>query len=175
MVTKILVPTDFSEPSMKGLDYAIDLARRLHAGVVIVHVVEPFQYMGPLDIYGTLPNTAMWLSEQRKAAKTQLAGLEKSLKKRRIKFQTVLSTGAPHQQIVDAAKKLEADLIVMATHGRSGLSHLLLGSVAEKVVRTALCPVLTVRDFKSSRRRRTGVGAQAKRKKNDRTRPGSSR
>ena len=92
------------------------------------------------------------MDEQRRSAKEQLARLGRSLQKRRVAVQTVLANGVPHVVIVDAAAKLGADLIVMSTHGRSGLSHLFMGSVTERIVRSATCPVLTVRAERARRR-----------------------
>jgi nucleotide-binding universal stress UspA family protein len=94
------------------------------------------------------------MQEQRRQGREQLVELEARLKKRYAKIRTVLEDGLAYQAIVAAASKLKADLVIMATHGRTGLSHLFMGSVAEKVVRTASCPVLTVRAAEAPARRR---------------------
>ena len=85
------------------------------------------------------------IEEQRASATQQLARLQARYAKRQIKLRTLLQTGTPYQAIVDTAKAVKAGLIVMSTHGRTGMKHLLLGSTAERVVRTAACPVLTMR------------------------------
>jgi nucleotide-binding universal stress UspA family protein len=88
---------------------------------------------------------------ERRGAKEELARIESKLKKRGVAVRTVLASGTAHITIVGAVAKLGADMIVMATHGRGGLQHLFIGSVAEKVVRAAPCPVLTVRVEKTRR------------------------
>ena len=162
MIKKILVPTDFSQTSLRGLEYAVDLGRRLRARLIVICVVEPIQYMPPSDFYGGMSMSVDLLSEQQGLAKAQLSDLAKQLKKRGLQFETLLSTGTPYRRIVEAAKTKRVDLVVMATHGRGGVSHLLLGSVAEKVVRLAPCPVLTLRDY--GRRRRKSTAAPQKRR-----------
>jgi nucleotide-binding universal stress UspA family protein len=144
-VKRILVPVDFSEDSLKALAYARDLVKPFGAEVVVVHVVEPIYYAAPADMYMTSPNLATLLDEQQKLARQQLARIARDLEKTGLRVRAVLKTGSPAQVIIDTAKSAAVDLIVMATHGRTGLSHLFMGSVAEKVVRTAACPVLTVR------------------------------
>jgi nucleotide-binding universal stress UspA family protein len=150
-IKRILVPVDFSDNSLQALDYATQLAKPFKAEILVFFVVEPVYYATPADMYGPSANLSMLLDEQRRIGREQLARLSKKLEKRGLKIRTAMQTGTPYQAIVDAAKKLKADLIVMATHGRTGLSHLLMGSVTEKVVRSAACPVLT---FAPSKRRR---------------------
>jgi nucleotide-binding universal stress UspA family protein len=151
-IKRILVPVDFSDDSLKALDYAVQFSAPFKAELVLLYVVEPVYYATPVDMYATSPNLALLLDEQRKSGKAQLARLEAKLIKAKRKARAVLKTGSPAQVIADAAKRLKADMIIMATHGRTGLSHVLLGSVAERVVRTAGCPVLTVRR-KAARKR----------------------
>ena len=95
----------------------------------------------------------MLLDEQRRMGNEQLARLGADLKKKGLRFRAMVRTGSPSQTIVALAKSGRADLIIMATHGRTGLAHVFLGSVAEKVVRTASCPVLTVRGAAASKSR----------------------
>jgi universal stress protein A len=144
-IKRILVPIDFSRASLKALEYATGFAKPLAAELCVLFVVEPIYYAVP-DLAGAAAGTtAGLLEEQRKAGKHHLERLQARYAKRRIKLRTLLQTGTPYQAIVDAAKSLKADLIVMSTHGRTGMTHLLVGSVAERVVRSSTCPVLTIR------------------------------
>jgi nucleotide-binding universal stress UspA family protein len=144
-IKRILVPLDFSPASLKALDYAADFAKPLGAEVCVLFVVEPIYYAVP-DLAGAAAGTTVGLiEEQRRSGKRQLERLQARYAKRHIKLRTLLQTGTPYQAIVDNAKSLKANLIVMSTHGRTGMTHLLLGSVAERVVRTSACPVLTIR------------------------------
>ncbi len=143
-IKRILVPVDFSRYSLKALDYAAELAKPLHAELVAVFVVEPIYYAMP-DLIGTgMGGVGGVLEEQRAGARRELDKLAQREARRGRKLRTLLRSGTAHQGIVDAAKAVKANLIVMATHGRTGLTHALMGSVAERVVRTAACPVLTV-------------------------------
>jgi nucleotide-binding universal stress UspA family protein len=152
---RILVPTDFSEFSQQALDDAAELAKPFKARLIVLHSLEPIYFATPADLYGPSANLSMLVEEQRRCAQEQLARLARALEKRRIPVETLLASGSPHTVILDTAKKRGADLIVMSTHGRGGLSHLMMGSVAEKVVRGASCPVLTVRAKKGGRRTAT--------------------
>ena len=144
-ITRILVPTDFSEASDAALAEARDLAATLGASIRIVHVFDdPYvtsamsadgQMFLPPDLRASLMKDADARLRQRlDAAVSPDRGEE-----------CALVTGPVAASIVEEAQTSGADLILMATHGRGGVSHLLLGSVAERVVRTAPCPVLTVR------------------------------
>ena len=133
---RILVPVDLSDPSLCALDYATELAKPFKAGLTVLLVVEPLYYSGGLDLI---------LEEQQREAREGLARLERRLQKRTVQARTLLRTGIPYKVIDYEARKQKIDLIVMGTHGRTGVAHMLIGSVAEKVVRTAQCPVLTVR------------------------------
>lgn len=162
MLRRILVPVDFSERSLQALDYAVELGRPFGAELLVIFVVEPVYYATPADLYGASANLSMLLEEQMRIGEEQLAELGRRLAKRKVKHRTFLDAGVPYQMITDRAGSLKADLIVMATHGRTGLSHLLLGSVAERVVRNASCPVLTVRTA-AARRRSTGAKRRKRR------------
>jgi nucleotide-binding universal stress UspA family protein len=141
-IKRILVPVDFSEPSLAALRFAIDLARTLKARLEIVHVVEAVTYA---PMIGSAVDLDKFREQQEHAAERRLAGLAADLRRQRVRCRTVLRIGAAPSTIVDLAKRSAADLIVMATAGRHGVGRLLLGSVAERVVRSAECPVLTVR------------------------------
>ena len=145
-VTRILVPTDFSAASDAALDFARELATQFGASIDLLHVFDdPFTsgafvgdgtVMMPVELRQTMENRARDLLTPRHEA--HVASLPGSSK--------ALLMGSPAKSIVEHATETHADLIVMGTHGRGGLGHLLLGSVAERVVRTARCPVLTVPD-----------------------------
>lgn len=142
---KILVPLDFSDGSLQALDYAIDLGRPVGAQLTCLYVVEPVYYATAADIYGSSTNLSALFEEQQRIGREQLASLGQRLERRKVKWRAVLACGVPYQIIREQATELNADLIVMSTHGRTGVSHLLIGSVTEKVVRSAPCPVLTIR------------------------------
>jgi len=143
MIRRILVPIDFSPPSVHALEYALDFAKPFHAELLLVFVVEPLYYAGDLGLF---------LEEQHRIAHAELIQLERRVSRRRMKCRTLVLRGTPYREIVAAAKKHKADLIVMGTHGRTGLSHLVMGSVADRVVRTAICPVLTVPQGRKKKR-----------------------
>jgi universal stress protein A len=144
-IKRILIPIDFSDHSLKALAYARDFAKPFGAELCVLYVVEPIYYATPADMYATSPNIALLLDEQRRVGAQQLARIHADLKEKGARVRTLQKTGSAAQSIVDTAKSVKAGLIIMGTHGRTGLSHMLMGSVAEKVVRTAGCPVLTVR------------------------------
>ena len=104
------------------------------------------------------------LEEQLKIGRARLAKLAERLRRRRIAARTLLESGVPYQVIVDTARRARADMIIMATHGRTGFAHLLLGSVTEKVVRTATCPVLTLRVGSGARTGRRTKSAKARKR-----------
>lgn len=142
---RILVPIDFSDDSLNALDFAVDFAAPFGAELAILFVVEPVYYATPSELYGPTTNLAMLLDEQKRVGVQQLDALAADLEKRGQRVRTILQAGTPYRTIIDVAQRQGADLIVMATHGRTGLTHVLMGSVAERVVREAACPVLTVR------------------------------
>ena len=145
--SKILVPTDFSEDSKLALSYAIELAQKFSAEIVVVHVDQPLapvmvSELNPgLDV-GTMNRIA---EEQRLLALRELDQTSAHLRESGVKSRGLMRVGAPFLEILHAAQTENADLIVMGTHGRTGLAHVLIGSVAERVVNKAPCPVLTVR------------------------------
>lgn len=145
-IKKILVPVDFSKHSLKALDYAVDFAKAFKAELHVLFVIEPIAYATPADFYaGMSTQLGSLITEQRRSAAAQLNGLQARTRKKGVRVKTVLCSGIVYQEILDTARKSKIDLIIHATHGRTGLSHLLMGSVAERVVRSATCPVLTLR------------------------------
>lgn len=142
-VQRILVPVDFSDCSLEALEYAALLAQRSGAALSLLHVLEPVSY--GLDF--TLSLEAK--REEIRARVTQrLAGFVEALTGAAIAADSQVRGGLPADSILDSAKTLPADVIVMGTHGRRGLSHLLSGSVTEAVLRQSRCPVVTVRSPK---------------------------
>jgi universal stress protein A len=135
---KILVPVDFSEAGKPSLHHALFLARQSGASVHLVHVMEPAYYLP--DFNHAPPD----LSALREQVNRELGRLQMSLF-RGVKTRSEIRDGQAYLEIVSAARDLPADLIVMATHGHTGLRHIFLGSTAERVVRHAECPVLVIR------------------------------
>lgn len=137
-IGKMLVPSDFSDTAMAALRYAVDLADKLQASLTLLYVVEPAVYPAEL---GVTVNIEGDLLERGRAEIAKLA--ESACAGRTV--QTEVTTGVADLKIIDTAAEIGADLIVMGTHGHTGLAHALLGSTTERVVRKAPCPVLTVR------------------------------
>jgi len=149
-VKRILVPVDFSAGSRRALDYAHGLAVKFDAALHLVHVCEVPGMMTPaLDAYAIA--YADWSQRLGEEAKSQLDQLTAMVDD--ITVTTEVLFGSPAAAIVDAAATNDADLIVMGTHGHGAVMHALMGNVAERVVRTASCPVLTVRETKPLRER----------------------
>ncbi len=141
-VDHFLVPLDFSTHAEQALDYAIAWAQKLQAHLTLLHVIQP--PLGASADMGAWPS-ATFVEEleaeithdmEAYLARVTAAGLEGEM---------VVVHGVPFQEILDTAKARQVDLIIMGTHGRTGLLHVLLGSVAEKVVRLAPCSVLVAR------------------------------
>jgi nucleotide-binding universal stress UspA family protein len=144
---KILHPTDFSECATQAEAVAIDLARKLDAELVLVQVLVET----PLYSEGFISRRQVQTvyDAQRKWSEETLEARAAKLRQSGIKTSWRVQMGAPHEEIVRTAEEEHAGMIVMGTHGRSGLNRALLGSVAERVIRLAPCPVLTVRQAKS--------------------------
>jgi nucleotide-binding universal stress UspA family protein len=139
---QIVCPTDFSDSATVAERQAAQLARALGAEILLVHVATE----APLWREGFVtPELREVFGAQRRWAEKALAGRAEALKAEGITARSVVKTGAPWREIVQLAKEEHADVIVMGTQGRTGLDRLMLGSVAERVIRHAPCPVLTVR------------------------------
>ncbi len=138
-IKRILFPTDFSPYSDKGLPFATSLAKQFDATLVIFHSTEV-----PIVLPDVMPDSAIQLGPQLEA---ESRGLVQKMCAdiTEIKVEGEVRVGAAHREICNYASQSGVDLIVIPTHGRSGLGHVLFGSVAEKVVRVARCPVLTIR------------------------------
>jgi nucleotide-binding universal stress UspA family protein len=142
-IRSILVPIDFSAHSKNALKYAIPLAEKFRASVHLVYVVEPTVY--PADLgFGqvVLPGVEDELREKGAGELEQLIRREIA---GTVTATSSVRTGSPHQEILHEAEERGVDLIVVATHGHSGVEHILFGSTADRIVRHAQCPVLTIR------------------------------
>ena len=139
----IVVPIDFSPSAGDAKEWAIDLARRYGASVIVAHVMEPVAW--PVSPDGLMLTPADFAGPNRRELDTALAAECAAIQETGVPAQQALLDGRPAAEIAALARRCDADLIVMGTHGRKGVSHAILGSVAEKVLRTAPCPVLTVR------------------------------
>lgn len=143
-IKKILVPIDFSDYSKSALRYSINFAKSFNASITLIYVVEPIIYppdfsMGQIAI--PTVNT-----EWDERAKEELDKLAKNEIPAEVKVKTLIKTGKPFVEIIETAKEEDTDLIIIATHGHTGVEHILFGSTAEKVVRKSPCPVLTLRE-----------------------------
>ena len=140
LFSRILCPVDFDEPSMAALDVAVELAMQNNASVVLLTVAplplgETEMSPVPLDPYPFREETA----------RTQLEKIGRERIGSKVSYETFVVGADPATGVLGAIAKLKADLVVMGTHGRKGIGHVLLGSVAERVVRESPVPVLTVR------------------------------
>jgi universal stress protein A len=141
-ISRILVPTDFSADGDAAVRYALDLARMCHAQVHLLHVVDD-----PLA-------AGMWSSEvytyqiaelQINLVREAEVRLAQAIPSGAANVSSEVRTGSPWRKIIEVAAERSSDLIVMGTHGRTGVAHIVMGSVAERVLRRAPCPVLTLR------------------------------
>lgn len=142
-LTKILTAIDFSENSECAFDYALTLATRFNAELTIIHVINE-----PVDLRGFyVPHISFEQLEKEieESAVKMMDAFCSSKLGTFSNYKTVIVTGIPCDEITSAAAKMDASLIVLGTHGRTGLDRILFGSTAERVVRSAACPVLTVR------------------------------
>ena len=141
-IQHILVPTDFSEYAGYALDYAIELAKAFTARLTFLHVIHltPMA-MGDIGASGLVP----YLEEVETDAQQRMQALLKRVQQEGLQGETAIVQGVPFQSIVDMAESQHVDLIIMGTHGRTGRTHVLMGSVAERVVRMAPSAVLVTR------------------------------
>ena len=135
---RILAPTDFSDSSLAGFDYAVQVARDFKAELQLVHVINPHLY--PFGDQYVALDPVQLTGKAADAAENQMRSMAAEAK---VRYSVRVIQGSPAIQIRNAANE-EADLIVISTHGRTGLAHMLIGSVAEHVVRYAHCPVLVI-------------------------------
>jgi nucleotide-binding universal stress UspA family protein len=147
-VNRLLAPTDFSDTSVETVIRASELAQHFQAELVVAHVIPPIPTL-PSDPHYNFEVPA-YQDALRENARRQLDETISRLVERDVEARALLSHGDPAKEIVRIAKDENIDMIVIATHGLTGWQHIVFGSVAEKVVRFAECPVLTVRGPRSS-------------------------
>jgi nucleotide-binding universal stress UspA family protein len=141
-IQTILVPTDFSPDAGKALEWAVDLAKQFGA---TVHLLHAYQIVIDTQLPLDTPSVKSLWDQVRTAAEQQVERLRGQTAAKGVACQSHVLAQAPSLAAVETAKKIGADLIVMGTRGNTGLKHVLLGSVAERTVRHAHCPVLTVK------------------------------
>lgn len=141
-IRTILVPVDFSEFSEKAFAWALALAEKWHSHIIVLHVVSIPMY--PPLVMGTYFNPAEFESALQKDARARAKEFAERAGGKTVQIDTRVVLGQPFSDICLLATQEKADLIVMGSHGRTGFGHVLLGSVAERVVRHAPCPVLVV-------------------------------
>jgi nucleotide-binding universal stress UspA family protein len=140
-IKSILLPIDFGESSARATEVAVELAAKFEAELTLMHGLEI-----PAYAYDTLGVSFVdYITPVEEAARQRLEAALRDVKTKCPRSSSLFVSGTPWQDILRAGKEVNADLIVMGTHGRQGLSHALLGSVAEKVLRTSTVPVLVVR------------------------------
>ncbi|HEU4537855.1 MAG TPA: universal stress protein [Polyangiaceae bacterium] len=138
----IVVPTDFSSASTAALERAKDLARKLGEGIALVHVIdEGFYYVAPL---GVPPVPTTYLNDLEQRLLEHLGGLAAAVREAGVPCEAVVRRGQAAPQVLAFVDEINPTMVVMGTHGRTGWKHALLGSVAERVVQRANCPVLVV-------------------------------
>lgn len=139
-IKKVLIPTDFSELSKRAGEEALPVVKKLGASVVFVHVLERLDH--PDDMTALFDEGYAYLMDRSRAllndlvVKAKQAGIEASAE---------LKNGVPHMEIVELAQQKGVDLIIMGTHGRTGFNHLMMGSQTERVLRKAVCSVMTIK------------------------------
>jgi len=144
-ITKILCPTDFSEPSYKALEAANEMAKHFNAEIILIHILSPVLVYPSASLTPGMTRMPDISDVERDdmAYKSLSMTLEEKVSEG-IKARSIMAKGNPAEEIVRSAKDEKIDLIIIGTHGFTGWRHMLLGSVAEKVVRLAHCPVLTI-------------------------------
>jgi len=142
-IDKILIAIDFSDNSTYAFDYALTLAKQFNAELTLLHVINE-----PVDLRGFyVPHISF--EQLEKEIETGAASMLEKFCQEKLKdftrYETSIVSGIPYEEIIRNAQETDASLIVLGTHGRTGLDHLIFGSTAERVVRGSACPVLTIR------------------------------
>jgi nucleotide-binding universal stress UspA family protein len=142
MFKKIVCPIDFSEFTDEILKYAVNITKKFNAELHLIHIIPNLNYFTPYESFLTPENL---VAIEKNIEKEVEKDFEKVTKDIDMPLKKIVKTGATFVEIIDYIKEEDIDLVVMGTHGRSGIEHILIGSVAEKVVRKSPCPVLTIR------------------------------
>ena len=143
-IEKILFPTDFSEHSKHAFSYAMSFAKEYGARLYMLHIVEDVQYLANAYMFD-VPIMPSFADMEQSRLKEMQEFIDREAADSSISIETMIKHGRPFIEIIQTARDENIDLIVIATHGRSGLEHVFFGSTAEKVVRKAPCPVLSIR------------------------------
>ncbi len=144
IIKKILVPVDFSDFSANALKYANLFSEKINASLSVIFVIEPIVFPADFSMGQiSLPSVDL---DATKRSKTELNEFVTKIIPENKKVELIIKTGKPFVEINETASEIDADLIIIATHGHTGVEHLLFGGTAEKVVRKAPCPVLSLRE-----------------------------
>ena len=143
-MNRILFPTDFSPFAEHALKYAVSFAKEFEAKLYVLHVIEDLAHISYFEVF-QVPLPANLLEDVQAKSHAQMDALMASESLAGIDAESIIRRGSPFVEILGTATELKVDLITIATHGRTGLQQVLFGSTAEKVVRKAPCPVLSIR------------------------------
>jgi universal stress protein A len=141
-IERILVPIDFSERSLQALDDAVEFSRPYNAEIIVLFVLKRGFHDSPLLV----PNPRTLQRDQKMVAEDELAKIATRIAQAGVRCRTLAEFGGAYETIVQTAETVKADLIVISASGRTGLAHVLIGSVAERVVQHANCPILLLRE-----------------------------
>jgi nucleotide-binding universal stress UspA family protein len=144
-INKILIPIDFSENSKQALRYANSFGTMFSSELILVYVIEPVLYPPDFSL-GQITVSTPGLQEIDSRAREELSRLAEEERALGLTVKSLVRTGKPFVEIIQCAKDEDVDLIIISSHGHSGMEHILFGSTSEKVVRKAPCPVLTLRE-----------------------------
>jgi len=144
-IKKILVPIDFSVNSKSALKIATQFGSFFSAELVLIHVIEPMFYPPDFSL-GQITLPSMDTKEIEERAKEELTKLSQTEIQTRLRSKVIIKNGKPFHEIIETAKEEDVDLIIISSHGHSGVEQIIFGSTSEKVVRKSPCPVLTLRD-----------------------------
>jgi len=142
MFKKIVCPIDFSEFTDEIVKYAVNITKKFNAELHLIHIIPNLNYFTPYESFLTPENL---VAIEKNIEKEVEKDFERVTKDIDVPLKKIVKTGVTFVEIIDYIKEEDIDLVVMGTHGRSGIEHILIGSVAEKVVRKSPCPVLTIR------------------------------
>lgn len=149
MIKRILCPVDFSEFTRETLNYAEEIAKRFSADLIVLHAIPNLNYYTPYESF-IFPDSM--LSVEKKIEEEAKKDMDNLIRDSEIPVKRLIKWGIPHMTILETIKEENIDLVVMATHGRGGIEHIIMGSVAEKVIRKSPCPVLIIRPKKTLER-----------------------